>query len=70
MPGTIPKSPPDFKEDDIKGTVNSVVVYLKYLYENLDYLIGQLDKADKAADFNIANLQRTVANIEAFLMQL
>ena len=48
MATILSKSPPPNNPNDVGGTVKNISNYLIYLHENLDYLIGQLKKADEA----------------------
>ena len=44
MAAILPGSPPVFDKNDVAGTVKALCNYTRALHENLDYLLGQMDK--------------------------
>lgn len=70
MATILSKSPPPNNPNDVGGTVKNISNYLIYLHENLDYLIGQLKKADNETaaaleemSGNLTQLSGTVSSL-------
>lgn len=70
MATILSKSPPPNNPNDVGGTVKNISNYLIYLHENLDYLIGQLKKADSETaaaleemSGNLTQLSGTVSSL-------
>ena len=50
MATTLPGSPPSFDRNDVNGTVKSLCNYTRNLQENLDFMLGQLQKSMNRPD--------------------
>lgn len=77
MATILSKSPPPNNPNDVGGTVKNISNYLIYLHENLDYLIGQLKKADSETSAalekmsgNLSELSGTVSSLGSELNAL
>ena len=53
MATTLPGSPPSFDRNDVNGTVKSLCNYTRNLQENLDFMLGQLQKSMTAIQTSV-----------------
>lgn len=56
MATTLPGSPPSFDRNDVNGTVKSLCNYTRSLQENLDFMLGQLQKSMTAIQTSVSTL--------------
>ena len=45
MATILPGSPPSFDRNDVNGTVKALCSYTRNMQENLDFMLGQLQKS-------------------------
>ena len=56
MATTLPGFPPSFDRNDVNGTVKSLCNYTRSLQENLDFMLGQLQKSMTAIQTSVSTL--------------
>ena len=66
MATTLPGSPPSFDRNDVNGTVKSLCNYTRNLQENLDFMLGQLQKSMTAiqTSVEVSSLQTTLSGVQ------
>jgi len=61
MASVLGKSPPPFDSGNMAGSVKAMNEYLAYMYEQIDYLIGQLKKSNTQISAAVVeDIQNTV----------
>lgn len=70
MATVLSKSPPTYNGNDVPRTVRSVVEYLRYLHENMDYLIGQLKKKDTETEATISSMKETLSSMQSAISSI
>ena len=64
MATTLPGSPPSFDRNDVNGTVKSLCNYTRNLQENLDFMLGQLQKSMTAIQTSVEGLNSKVSSLQ------
>lgn len=64
MATTLPGSPPSFDRNDVNGTVKSLCNYTRNLQENLDFMLGQLQKSMTAIQTSVEGLNSKVSGVQ------
>ena len=67
MATTLPGSPPSFDRNDVNGTVKSLCNYTRNLQENLDFMLGQLQKSMTAIQTSVEGLNSKVSSLQTTL---
>ena len=56
MATILPGSPPSFNRNDVSGTVKALCNYTRSLQENIDFLLGQLQKSVQTMQRDVEGL--------------
>ncbi len=56
MATILPGSPPSFNRNDVSGTVKALCSYTRSLQENIDFLLGQLQKSVQTMQGDVEGL--------------
>lgn len=64
MATVLPGSPPSFNRNDVEGTVKALCNYTRTLQENIDFMLGQLQKNLTAAQTSIEGLNSKTASLQ------
>ena len=67
MATILPGSPPSFDRNDVNGTVKSLCNYTRSLQENLDFMLGQLQKSVTSMQSNVEGLGTRVSSLQTTL---
>ena len=67
MATILPGSPPSFDRNDVNGTVKSLCNYTRSLQENLDFMLGQLQKSVTSVQSNVEGLGTRVSSLQTTL---
>ena len=67
MATTLPGSPPSFDRNAVNGTVKSLCNYTRNLQENLDFMLGQLQKSMTAIQPSVEGLNSKVSSLQTTL---
>lgn len=70
MATVLSKSPPAYNANNIAGTVKAATDYLRYLHENVDYLIGQLQKHDQATEKALSEMKEALSSLGGSIQQI
>lgn len=77
MASILPGSPPTFNRNDVNGTVKALCSYTRSLQENLDFMLGQLQKSMTSMENSIeglnsktSSLQTTVSGVQSSVSTL
>lgn len=70
MATILPGSPPSFDRNDVAGTVKALCNYTRNLQENIDFLLGQLQKSVTAAQSSIEGLNTKTASLQTAVSSL
>lgn len=77
MATILPGSPPSFNRNDVNGTVKALCSYTRSLQENLDFMLGQLQKSMTSMESSIeglnsktSSLQTTVSGVQSSVSTL
>ncbi|MEG1562884.1 MAG: hypothetical protein RR365_04035 [Bacteroides sp.] len=65
MATILSKSPPTYNANNVQGSVKQITDYLRYLHENVDFLLGQLKKKDTDTYDTLAKIQETLSSIKS-----
>lgn len=65
MKAIIPLSPPSYKQGNLPGNVKDLCAYARNLQEQVDFYLGQLQKACADADAAMEQIQKGVDSINA-----
>lgn len=64
MATILPGSPPSFNKNDVSGTVKALCSYTRTLQENLDFMLGQLQKSMTGMESSIEGLTSKVSSMQ------
>lgn len=64
MATILPGSPPSFNKNDVNGTVKALCSYTRSLQENLDFMLGQLQKSMTGMESSIEGLTSKVSSVQ------
>lgn len=64
MATILPGSPPSFNKNDVNGTVKALCNYTRNLQENLDFMLGQLQKSMTGMESSIEGLTSKVSSVQ------
>lgn len=64
MATILPGSPPTFDRNDVSGTVKALCSYTRSLQENLDFMLGQLQRSMTSMESSIEGLNSTLSALE------
>lgn len=64
MATILPGSPPSFNKNDVNGTVKALCSYTRSLQENLDFMLGQLQKSMTSIESSIEGLNSKVSSVQ------
>lgn len=67
MATILPGFPPSFDRNDVNGTVKSLCSYTRSLQENLDFMLGQLQKSMTAIQTSVEGLNSKVSSLQTTL---
>ena len=67
MATTLPGSPPSFDRYDVNGSAKSLGNYTTNLQENLDFMLGQLQKSMTAIQTSVEGLNSKVSSLQTTL---
>ena len=67
MATILPGSPPSFDRNDVNGTVKSLCNYTRSLQENLDFMLGQLQKNVTSMQSSVEGLGTRVSSLQTTL---
>ena len=67
MATILPGSPPSFDRNDVNGTVKSLCNYTRNLQENLDFMLGQLQKSMTSIQSSVEGLNSKVSSLQTTL---
>lgn len=67
MATILPGSPPSFNKNDVSGTVKALCSYTRTLQENLDFMLGQLQKSMTGMESSIEGLNSKVSSMQSTL---
>lgn len=67
MATILPGSPPSFDRNDVNGTVKSLCNYTRNLQENLDFMLGQLQKSVTSMQSSVEGLGTRVSSLQTTL---
>ena len=67
MANTNPGTPPSIDRSDVNGTVKSLCNYTRNLQENLDFMLGQLQKSMTAIQTSVEGLNSKVSSLQTTL---
>lgn len=65
MATVLPGSPPSFDRNDVSGTVKALCNYTRTLQENIDFMLGQLQKSVTAAQTSIEGLNTKTTSLQS-----
>jgi len=65
MATVLPGSPPSFDRNDVSGTVKALCNYTRTLQENIDFMLGQLQKSVTAAQTSIEGLNTRTTSLQS-----
>lgn len=64
MATILPGSPPSFNKNDVNGTVKALCSYTRSLQENLDFMLGQLQKSMTSMESSIEGLNSKTSSLQ------
>lgn len=64
MATILPGSPPSFNRNDVNGTVKALCSYTRSLQENLDFMLGQLQKSMTSMESSIEGLNSKTSSLQ------
>lgn len=64
MATILPGSPPSFNRNDVNGTVKALCSYTRSLQENLDFMLGQLQKSMTSIESSIEGLNSKTSSLQ------
>ena len=64
MATILPGSPPSFDRNDVNGTVKALCSYTRNLQENLDFMLGQLQKSMTSIQSGVDGLNTKVSSLQ------
>lgn len=64
MATVLPGSPPSFDRNDVNGTVKALCNYTRTLQENIDFMLGQLQKNLTAVQTSIEGLNSKTTSLQ------
>lgn len=64
MATILPGSPPSFNRNDVNGTVKALCSYTRSLQENLDFMLGQLQKSMTSMESGIEGLNSKTSSLQ------
>lgn len=67
MATVLPGSPPSFDRNDVSGTVKALCSYTRNLQENLDFMLGQLQKSMTSIQSSVDGLNTKVSSVQTTL---
>lgn len=67
MATVLPGSPPSFDRNDVSGTVKALCSYTRNLQENLDFMLGQLQKSMTSIQSGVDGLNTKVSSVQTTL---
>lgn len=67
MATILPGSPPSFDRNDVNGTVKALCSYTRNLQENLDFMLGQLQKSMTAIQTSVEGLNSKASSLQTAL---
>lgn len=67
MATVLPGSPPSFDRNDVSGTVKALCSYTRNLQENLDFVLGQLQKSMTSIQSSVDGLNTKVSSVQTTL---
>lgn len=67
MATILPGSPPAYNKNDISATVKALCNYTRNLQENLDFMLGQLQKSMTAIQTSVEGLNSKVSSLQTTL---
>ena len=67
MATVLPGSPPSFDRNDVSGTVKALCSYTRNLQENLDFILGQLQKSMTSIQSSVDGLNTKVSSVQTTL---
>lgn len=67
MATVLPGSPPSFDRNDVSGTVKALCSYTRNLQENLDFILGQLQKSMTSIQSSVDGLNTKVSSVQTAL---
>lgn len=67
MATTLPGNPPSYDRNDVAGTVKALCSYTRSLQENLDFMLGQLQKSMTAIQTSVEGLNSKVSGLQTTL---
>lgn len=67
MATVLPGSPPSFDRNDVSGTVKALCSYTRNLQENLDFILGQLQKSMTSIQSSVDGLNTKVSGVQTTL---
>lgn len=67
MATVLPGSPPSFDRNDVSGTVKALCSYTRNLQENLDFMLGQLQKSMTSVQSSVDGLNTKVSGVQTTL---
>lgn len=70
MATILPGSPPSFDRNDVTGTVKALCNYTRNLQENIDFMLGQLQKSVTAAQSSIEGLNTKTSSLQTTVSSL
>lgn len=74
MATILPGSPPSFNRNDVNGTVKALCSYTRSLQENLDFMLGQLQKSMESSieglNSKTSSLQTAVSGVQSSVSTL
>lgn len=70
MATVLSKSPPTYNANNVPGTVKQVTDYLRYLHENVDFLLGQLKKKDTETDASLEAIRERLTSMQSTISSI
>lgn len=64
MATILPGSPPSFNRNDVSATVKALCSYTRSLQENIDFLLGQLQKSVQKMQGDVEGLTTKTATMQ------
>lgn len=64
MATILPGSPPSFNRNDVNGTVKALCSYTRSLQENLDFMLGQLQKSMTSMESSLEGLNSKTSSLQ------
>lgn len=64
MATILPGSPPTFDRNDVSGTVKALCSYTRSLQENLDFMLGQLQRSMTSMESSIEGLNSKLSSLQ------